>query len=247
MKSKILLLASTAALLTTLPLIADVREGLVAYWPLNTAIGDYPMTTPDVVAGNQMTGPNKPSSDVVPGGKFGSCVQFLGSTIDYLNFINPPGADTGLPVANNGSWTYSLWVKGASNQVNQTTYFGETSSLAGQENQRFAMEGNGAARTRYFIRDNNGSVKNQLVGSTNTLDDSWHHVAYTYEANTGKFLVYVDGQPDCTNTFTYAQSRTQWDQVAIGALVRSSVAVPFAGAVDDVALWARVLSGQWHK
>jgi hypothetical protein len=243
MKTKILFVTSAAVLLAALPLqAADVREGLVAYWPLNTASGDYPMITPDVVASNDLTGAGKPSADIIAGGKFGNCVQFFGTTTDYLNFINPFGADTGLPVANNGSWTYSVWVKGVSNQVNQTTYFCESSSYAGQENQRFAMEGNGAARTRYFIRDNNGTVKNQLVGSTNTLDDSWHHVAYTYDASSGRFLVYVDGQPDCTNTFTYSQNRVQWDQVGIGALVRSTVGVPFAGQMDDVALWARVLS-----
>jgi hypothetical protein len=58
------------------------------------------------------------------------------------------------------------------------------------------MEGNGADKTRYFIRDINNTVKSQFVGTTNTLDDTWHHLAYTYDANNGKFLVYVDGQPN---------------------------------------------------
>jgi hypothetical protein len=242
MKTESRLALALASILASTMLHADVREGLVAYWPLNTATGDYPMTTADVVGGNNLTGLFKPSSDIISGGRHGNCVQFFGYALDYLSYSNAPGTDTGLPVANYGSWTYSVWVKGASNQVNQTTYFCEASSITGQENQRFAMEGNGAARTRYFIRDNTGTVKNQLVGSTNTLDDSWHHIAYTYDANTGRFLAYVDGQPDCTNTFTYAQSRPQWDQVGIGALVRSTVGVPFIGAVDDVALWARALS-----
>jgi len=52
----------------------------------------------------------------------------------------------------------------------------------------------------------------------------------------------VDGQPDCTNTFTYTKNLASWDQVAIGALVRNNVGVPFLGSVDDVALWARALS-----
>jgi Concanavalin A-like lectin/glucanases superfamily/Immunoglobulin domain len=104
------------------------------------------------------------------------------------------------------------------------------------------MEGNGADKTRYFIRDINGTVKDQIVGAKPTLDGTWHHVAYTYDANTGEFLVYVDGQLDGTNTFTYAKNLASWDQVAIGALVRNNVGVPFYGMVDDVALWARVLS-----
>lgn len=108
MKRNTLLISSVALLLAASPVRADVREGLVAYWPMNTATGDFPTTTPDVVGGNNMTGLNKPSADIIAGGKFGNCVQFTGSASDYLNFITPPGADTGLPVANNGSWSYAL-------------------------------------------------------------------------------------------------------------------------------------------
>ena len=242
MKSKILFMSSAAILLAASPLLADVRDGLVAYWPLDTATGGTPMSTPDVVAGNNLTGPFKDSSSALVPGKFGNAVTFFGNTSDYINFVNAPGADSGLPVANNGSWTWALWVNGSSGQGNQTTYFCESSSLNSSGNPRFSMEGNGADKTRYFIRDINGTVLDQIVGTKPTLDGTWHHVAYTYNANTGQFLVYVDGQPDGTNTFTYAKNLASWDQVAIGALVRNNVAVPFAGSVDDVALWSRVLS-----
>jgi hypothetical protein len=242
MKTKTLLVSSAAALLAALPVLADVREGLVAYWPLDTASGGFPMTTPEVVAGNDMTGPNKDGFTALVEGRFGQAVTFAGNLGDYLVFATPSGADTGLPVANNGSWTWALWVKGASNQANQTTYFCESSSVNSSGNPRFAMEGNGADKTRYFIRDINGTVKNQGVGAKPTLDDTWHHVAYTYDLASGRFLAYVDGQPDGTNTFTYAMDLPTWNQVAIGALVRNNVAVPFAGSVDDVALWARALS-----
>jgi hypothetical protein len=242
MKSKILFMSSAAILLAASPLLADVRDGLVAYWPLDTATGGTPMSTPDVVAGNNLTGPFKDSSSALVPGKFGNAVTFFGNTSDYINFVNAPGADSGLPVANNGSWTWALWVNGSSGQGNQTTYFCESSSLNSSGNPRFSMEGNGADKTRYFIRDINGTVLDQIVGTKPTLDGTWHHVAYTYNANTGQFLVYVDGQPDGTNTFTYAKNLASWDQVAIGALVRNNVAVPFSGSVDDVALWSRVLS-----
>ena len=51
---KVLLTVSFAVLTTSIH--ADVREGLVAYWPMDTASGAYPMTTPDVVAGNDLSG-----------------------------------------------------------------------------------------------------------------------------------------------------------------------------------------------
>jgi hypothetical protein len=211
---------------------------------MNSATGEGNMTTPDVVAGNDLTGPGKfASTDVAAGGQFGNCIQFYAFAGDYLFFTNAPGADTGLPVANNGSWTYSLWVNGAGGQADQTTYFAETSTT--DNDWRFAMEMESTAgqtnKTRYFIRDGNNTTKANYLGTTNTLDSTWHHLAYTYDATTGKYLVYVDGQPNYTNTFTYTPS-SSFDQVGIGALVRVTVSVPFVGLVDDVALWARVLS-----
>ncbi len=242
MNKRILLHIIAVLLCAASTLLADVREGLVAYWPLNTATGDAPTTTPDVVAGNDLTGPNKLAADIVVGGKYGNCVQFAGNTSDFLRFTNAPGSDTGLPVANNGSWSWSLWMKGASNQTDQTTFFTESSSGNSSGNPRFSMEGNGGNKVRYFLRDINGTVKNSVVGAKVVFNDTWHHIAYTYDANLGKLLVYVDGQPDCTNTFTYTKNLASWNQVGIGALVRNNIAVPFAGYIDDVALWSRVLS-----
>jgi hypothetical protein len=239
MKTKTLLVASAAFLLAASTLLADVRNGLVAYWPMNTAPGSGSMTTPDVVAGNDLQGPLKDGGTALVAGRHGNAVTFTGASTDYLYLL--PVGDTGLPVAKQGSWTWCVWVNGASGQPDTTTYFGETTS--GTSTQwRFSMEGNGAAKTRYFIRDTGGSVKSSFVGTTNTLDGTWHHVAYTYDISTSKFVVYVDGQPDYTNTFTYAQNSGSFNQIAVGALVRATVAVPFTGAIDDVALWARALS-----
>ena len=241
MKRKTLFVASAAFLLAASTLLADVREGLVAYWPLNTATGSNPMTTPDVVAGNDMTGPFMDSGTAVVAGHHGNAVSFGGIATDYLYFVNTAGIDSGLPVAKQGSWTYCVWVNGASSQANQSTFFAETTS--GTSTQwRFGMESDGATKTRTIIRDTGGALKvNAVLGNTNTLDSTWHHLAYTYDISTSKFVVYVDGQSIATNTFTYAQNAASFNQIGIGALVRATVAVPFTGLVDDVALWARAL------
>lgn len=243
MKTKILFVAGVAVLLPTATILADVREGLVSYWPMNAATGAYPLTTPDAVAGNDLSGPNMDSATAVVAGKFGNAIAFDGGAA-YLVFTNVAGADSGLPVARQGSWTYSLWVNGPGGQPDQTTYFAEASGYS--PNWRFAMEMEITAgqteKTRYFIRDGANTTKASFVGTTNTLDNTWHHVAYTYDATNSRFLVYVDGQPNYTNTFTYAQFDTTFNSVGVGALVRNTVGVPFAGSIDEVALWARALS-----
>jgi hypothetical protein len=233
------ILTAALSLTATCSLATDVRDGLVSYWPCDAVSGTYPLnTTPDVVGGNTLSGPLSLANPVP--GKNGNAITFNGSS-DYLYFINTAGADTGLPVANNGCWTCAFWVNGASGQPDQTTYFGQTSDS--NNNWRYSMEGAYAtANTRYFIRDGNNHVWVSQVGTTNTLNGNWHYLAYTYDANSGLFLVYVDGQPVYTNTFTYAQNDPAFDQVGVGALVRSSVGNFFTGSIDDVALWARALS-----
>jgi len=239
MKKTTVPVSTAAFLLAASALLADVREGLVAYWPMNTAPGSGSMTTPDAVAGNDLVGPFKDGATALVTGRHGNAVMFTGNTTDYLYLL--PVGDTGLPVARQGSWSYCVWVNGASGQANQSTFFAETTS--GTSTQwRFAMESDGAAKTRYFIRDSGGSVKVNATSATNTLDDTWHHLAYTYDISTGKFIAYVDGQPAYTNTFTYGQNAASFDQIGVGALVRATVGVPFTGAVDDLALWARPLS-----
>ncbi|MBP9900599.1 MAG: hypothetical protein KBH45_04015 [Verrucomicrobia bacterium] len=242
MKTKTLLVSAAAFLLAASALLADVREGLVAYWPMNTAPGSGSMTTPDVVAANDLQGPLKDGTTALVAGRHGNAVTFTGNTSDYLYLL--PVGDTGLPVAKQGSWSYCVWVNGASGQVNQSTYFAETTS--GTSTQwRFGMESDGTTKTRTIIRDTGGSLKvNAVLGNTNTLDSTWHHIAYTYDINapSNQFRVYVDGECISTNTFTYGQNAASFNQIGVGALVRNTVAVPFTGAVDDLALWARALS-----
>jgi hypothetical protein len=242
MKRQILFVTSVAALLAALPLLAaDVRNGLVAYWPMNTAPGSGAMTTPDVVAANDLQGPTKDGTTALVAGKFGSAVTFTGNTLDYLYLL--PVGDTGLPVAKQGSWTYCVWVNGPAAQLTQSTYFGETTSTSASSQWRFSMESDGTTKTRTWIRDAGGGTKiSAVLGNTNTLDSTWHHIAYTYDISTSTFKMYVDGEPISTNTFTYAQNSSSFNQIAVGALVRTTVAVPFTGAVDDLALWSRPLS-----
>jgi hypothetical protein len=237
---KQILLTTAALLLAASSVQADVRDGLVAYWPMNTAPGSGSMTTPDMVAGNDLQGPLKDGDTALVAGRFGNAITFAGNTADYLYLL--PVGDTGLPVAKQGSWSYCVWVNGASAQANQSTFFAETTS--GTSTQwRFGMESDGTTKTRTIIRDSGGTLKvNAVLGNTNTLDGTWHHLAYTYDISASRFICYVDGQPVSTNIFTYGQNAASFNQIAVGALVRATVAVPFTGAVDDLALWARPLS-----
>jgi hypothetical protein len=242
MKRKILSVFSAAALLTAFSVQADVREGLVAYWPLNTASGSYPMTTPDVVAGNDMAGAYMDSATALVGGHFGDAVSFDGGS-GYLTFQAPSGADLGLPVSKKGCWTISMWVNGAS-QAGGNYYCVESSSMDNNPLTAFTARANTNTTAIYF-RDASANNPVNMPAVTNiSLDGTWHHVAMTYDAVSHAFLHYVDGSLVYSNNFVPNYSNNGvYDLVNLGARNRNGVQdLYFAGKVDDLALWARTLS-----
>ena len=106
---------------------------------MNTATGSGSDDHTRCCCGQRPDGPLKDSGTALVAGRHGNAVTFTGVTTDYLYFLQRSGIDTGLPVAKQGSWTYCVWVNGASGQADQTTYFAETTS--GSSTQwRFAME-----------------------------------------------------------------------------------------------------------
>lgn len=242
MKTRTLFLSSAAMLLAALTTQADVREGLVAYWPLNTASGAYPMTTPDVVGGNDLWGLNQDSTTALVAGHSGNAVTFDGASA-YLTFQAPEGSDTGLPVSKKGSWTMSLWVNGAA-QPGGNYYFVESSSLNNNPLTAFTARANASTAAIYF-RDASGNNPVNLPAVTNlTLDGTWHHVAMTYNGASGAFQHYVDGTLVYSNNFVpNYKNNSLYDLVNLGARNRNgTVDLYFAGNLDDVALWARELS-----
>jgi hypothetical protein len=231
-----------ASLLATTALHADVREGLVAYWPLNTATGAYPMITPDVVGGNDLSGLNMDSATALVAGQFGNAVTFEGS-YTYLSYLTAPDSDTGLPISKKGSWTISVWVNGAV-QTAGNYYFVESGSLSATPLTALTARAN-TNNTAIFVRDASGNNPVSFPVVTNvSVNGAWHHVAMTYDAATRVFRHYVDGTLAYTNSFTpnYANS-SLFDQVNLGVRNRNGVQdLFFAGNVDDVALWGRALS-----
>ncbi|MCC6822823.1 MAG: hypothetical protein IT579_18995 [Verrucomicrobia subdivision 3 bacterium] len=242
MKRKLQIALGTILACGALTLYADVREGMVAYWPLNTASGAYPMTTPDVVAGNDLVGPTMDSATMLVPGQFGNAVTFDGAST-YLTFQAPPDSDTGLPVSKKGSWSISVWVNGAA-QAGGNYYFVESSSINNNPLTALIARANTNTTAVYF-RDASGGNPVNLPAVTNiSLNSTWHHVALTYDALSRAFLHYVDGSLVYSNSFVpnYANSSVN-DLVNLGARNRNGVVdLFFAGKVDDLALWARALS-----
>src|SRR5204862_7432303 len=87
---------------------ADVRQGLVAYWPLDQANGT---TTADASAfGHHLNLVNMDAGNFVPG-HYGNAATFNG-TDEILTTTYVAGSDIGLPIWGARRYTIMMWVKG---------------------------------------------------------------------------------------------------------------------------------------
>ena len=224
---------------------ADVRAGLVSYWPLDVDSGG---TTPDLGFGNTMTIAG--GSAIVPGQvtnafSFNGTSQYLGITHTTDNSI------TGLPIySSTNGYTICFWVNappvGTSN-VNGRYLFTEGNTANNNPLLLFQTRNSAtAAQTNkldVFIRSTAGTALiNHLTSASVVFDNTWHHVAWVDVL--GKAKLYVDGNLDATNfNYTYTAGGLSLNTTAIGALIRASVGgFAMNTLMDDVAIWQRGLS-----
>jgi concanavalin A-like lectin/glucanase superfamily protein len=243
MKRKVqLLCAAYLAVFTfTTCLAADVRSGLVSYWPLDN-FDLAQEITPDVVASNNLSLVDfSDASSLVPG-KFGQGLAFDSSSQQYAVFTGDTNVDTGLPITRNQAYSILFWANANATGQSDLRCFSEADVAAANNNPLYAVgtqQFGTNAFPRLFLRNSAGTV---LVDATPTnafFDGTWHHLALVY--NGGPFTVYEDGNVIYTNAYP-PDTTGVWDTTALGAVVRAAPASFFTGKMDDVAVWARALS-----
>jgi hypothetical protein len=217
---------------------ADIREGLVAHWPLDANDGG---TAVDNGLGNTMFVTNSPA---VNPGQFNNAFTLDGSTTFLLAPHLPDNTINGLPIYRAGRYTVTLWVKGVP-QVNKYLF---TEGATNSGTPLFVLQtgngtGNNSSKLDVIIRtDGNGLLINHVVSTNVVLDNTWHHIAWVDDR--GSVKVYIDGNLDAAN-FNYVPSGAfTFHTTVIGSLVRTTVATTgiFNGQIDDVAAWERPLT-----
>lgn len=110
---------------------------------------------------------------------------------------------------------------------------------------------NKTTRNRIDLRVDNGNLRynvtgdlpsgTMLRGSTNIANNAWHHVAVTVEAN-GDAILYVDGLLDAKGPQGFFGSVFNLTGLWIGRNEYFGPWGHFSGKIDDVAIWASVLT-----
>jgi hypothetical protein len=216
---------------------AALTDGLVSYWPLDATNGP---TTPDAAFTNTLSlvGPV-----TVPVGQVSNAFSFNGTSTYLTNLHATDRTATGLPIYPAGSYTISMWVKGAA----QTAKYLYTEASTTSANPLLLIQTGNAAgsNTKLDINirnDAGGTLVSHVASVTVVFNNAWHHIAWVDDR--GNCKLYVDGVLDTAN-FNYVPSGTfTMDTSAIATLVRAAIATGniFNGQIDDVAFWERPLS-----
>jgi Concanavalin A-like lectin/glucanases superfamily len=241
MKRECLSVAAAAAFTITTSLAADVRQGLVSYWPLDN-LDLVNLVTPDVVASNNLALFNIVDSTPLVAGKFGQGIAFDRTLQQCAFFTGDTNLDLGLPITRNACYSILFWVNGTGVGQSDLRYFCESAVTNANNNPLYGL-GTQAAGTntsgRVYLRNSGGTVLIDTTTTNAVLDGNWHHVALVY--NGGPVTLFVDGKLTYTNNYT-RDTTGVWDTTAIGGIVRAAKGSFFSGTMDDVALWARALS-----
>lgn len=210
---------------------ANLLDGLVSYWPLETVDVDK---TPDLVSGNHLFLHNLDETNFVPGRR-GKALSLDGaSQFASHNYTSNPK----LPIQASDNFTVAFWVKGAPNQANKIIFAeGQTADskplfLLGTQRM-----GQGAS-LNVFLRDKSDEIIPNVPSEMVVFDQAWHHIAWVDEGGVAR--LYVDGLLDVTS-FIYEKQKINLNYIAIGALLRTPPAYYFKGEVDEVTLWRRAL------
>ncbi len=202
------LLLSSVVLIPVVRTQAQLTNGLVAYWPMNSVDGPV---TPDVVSGYDLVLQNLTTNDLVSGRPGASnCFRFNSTNQTLLRYVASPN-DT-LPINKNPAFTVSMWVQVNGTNQNDLRVFGEQ-YFNGPTDPLWLIGTGGAPGTSldnkaHWLLRQRGAVINgtnqspdiydtqdTAFGSRAVFNGAWHHLAVTMDIH-GSYTVYVDGQID---------------------------------------------------
>jgi hypothetical protein len=158
---------------------------------------------------------------------------FDGDALEFDNAGDFISIDGYKGIMGTNPFTITAWIKTTTN--GQMISWGSTGA-----GQRIEFRINGG-RLRF---DTNGG---NVQGDTNVLDNQWHHVALTVQANatisSGDITFYLDGQDDTrTSSDTDTINLTSNFDVKFGQMYDFSSSRWFIGTIDDVRIYSKVLT-----
>jgi hypothetical protein len=217
---------------------AALRQGLVAYWPLNESAASGDVTAVD----NSGRGNDLTSNNTVPSiaGKVNNARQFTAANTEWLSIASRADVQFG-----NGNWSISWWMFPQATATGFQHVMGKDESGGREVSFRVQLDSGGSAnRLTIDMFHSDGTFITAAAPANRTnasfINQWWH---YTLVNNAGAVALYENGTSVATATRaggkSFAATSTQFN---IGRRSFSGFLEYFTGYVDEVAKWTRALS-----
>ncbi|MCK4751861.1 MAG: hypothetical protein KAS75_00340, partial [Planctomycetes bacterium] len=212
---------------------ATTEGGLVAHWKLDETTGNIAYDAAGTGNGTLMGDPTWTT------GQIDGALDFDG--IDDCVDVSD---DTLLRFSQSDSFSITCWVKPNSEEPTMHGYL-VSKMRASAQSGVFGYQLYWASSQSKFIFNVEASRRGKVEANTSiTSADVWHQVTAVYDNKDMK--IYLDGQLEGTQTFTYNTGTTTPDKnLSIGARSYDSVLeYYFNGKIDDVRIYNKALSGE---
>ncbi len=207
---------------------ATANADLVSHWKFDETSGT---TATDSAGSNNGT---VYGGAIWTTGKIDGALGFDGDD-DYVYV----GDKDNLDFAADDSFTIATWIK---TPVDGVMVDKRRDSAGGfQEGYYFQVW---AGKTLYFQIEDTGNLSSKVIGSTDIIDNKWHHVAAVRDAAEDKLYVYVDGVSDATpvaDTTVSTLATTKAFEIGRHEKYPASF---FLGKIDDMRVYDRALSAE---
>jgi hypothetical protein len=215
------------------PGYADLRVGLVAYWPMNEDASSGDVTAVDWTGrGNDLTSNNTVASVT---GKTGLARQFVGDNSEYLSANSNADLTLG-----GDAWTLAFWLFVPEDAPTSGFNLLAKDDEAGRE---FAFEYNNGATDDLFIIfwDDPITYTDAARATITTTRGQWQFICCTHANNALTVSVTLNStttaSTECSSYGTSAQPFT------VGKRTYSGFEGFATCSIDELAIWSRALSG----
>ena len=211
---------------------------LVGLWHFDEGIG----TTANDSSGNgnhgTLTNMDTPTNCWVLG-KFGNALSFDG-TGDYVQIANESNFD----FESTDALTLEAWVKTSSDAIlNIITKMSNTPPYTGYQ---LIKHSSTYGNKLYFFLINNYGTGNMIraYGSTDIVDDQWHHIAVTYDGSSdvSGVQIYVDGIAETMGSTHNSLTDSILNDLSLQISGREGSNYAFSGLIDEVRIWDKALT-----
>jgi hypothetical protein len=229
MKSRFSGLVLAASLIAGTAHAADLNAGLVARFAMDGNGTDAgPNAFSSVVTGT--------TADTDRNGNENSCLRFDG-VLDRIT----------LPITPFSSMSVSVWINVPATSGNANTVYpvvadlySSTQSLAAMTLGHYIRPSLGVNSSYIWALNNVHTAQTNLTSANNYGTDTWIHIVYTFDATTTLMTMHINGVLE--NSVTSNIPMNAFDSLSIGADLNSDYQTHFAGLMDELVIYNRVLA-----